>query len=200
MLAARNAPLRASSDPINGSAHPLNLPTFSHRSLALLPLIPFFGNSEFSFRFSAPRALCKCDVTNSLRIAQRFHSFVLGYFFSGRKFITALFIFYSALPIGLWSRITKLLFFLNPPVSFPASVVSQSAKCWLHSPLTYHLINLTLTHQLSWYLNHISQRSEDLMTNDKVGNGALQTLQQAIFSAKKKIRKKQVFLFQQLWY
>ena len=47
------------------------------------------------------------------------------------------------------------------------------------------------------------------MTNDKVGNGALQTLQQAIFSvkgggalppdsAKKKIRKKQVFLFQQL--
>ena len=119
MLAARNAPLRASSDPINGSAHPLNLPTFSHRSLAMLLLIPFFGNSEFLFRFSAPRALCKCDVTNSLRIAQRFHSFVRGYFFSGRKFITALFIFYSALPIGLWSRITKAPLFFKPPCLFP---------------------------------------------------------------------------------
>ena len=123
MLAARNAPLRASSDPINGSAHPLNLPTFSHRSLAMLPLIPFFGNSEFLFRFSAPRALCKCDVTNSLRIAQRFHSFVLGYFFFRSKI-------YHSIVHFLFSFAHRPMIKNNQSSSFFKTPLSLSLHLW----------------------------------------------------------------------
>ena len=151
MLAARNAPLRASSDPINGSAHPLNLSTFSHRSLAMLPLIPFSETLNFSPVLS-PRAL--------LSVMWPVHFiFLCAFMVWSEKFISAFFLcsFAFAFTHSPMIKNNQSPSFLNPPVFFPASVVSQSAKCWLHSPLTYHLINLTLTIQLSWYLKHISQ-------------------------------------------